>query len=64
MKAVVSQNVTIYLTSRFSGWMKALKLVSVLMHSSVSKNLQKNTDFYKWLGRSAVDEIDKLLLCW
>ena len=47
MKAVVSQNVTIYLTSRFSGWIKALKLVSVLMDSSVSKNLQKNTDFYK-----------------
>ena len=29
LKAIVSQNVMFYLPSRFSGWIKAFKLVSV-----------------------------------
>ena len=36
----------------------------LVMSFSVSKNLQETTLFYKYLRRSAVDEIDKLILCW
>ena len=64
MKAAVSQNVMFYLSCRFSGWVKAFRLVYLVTYFSFSKNLQKNTHFNKWLRRSAVDETDKLLLCW
>ena len=36
----------------------------LVMYFSVSKNLEETTLFYKYLRRSAVDEIDKLILSW
>ena len=36
----------------------------LVMYLSISKNLQETILFYKYLRRSAVDEIDKLRLCW
>ena len=43
MKAAVSQNEMLYLPSRFSGWVKAFKLVSVFSNVFLIffKNLQK-----------------------
>ena len=50
-------------------WSKCRVLCSKLvvylsMYFSVSKNLQATTLFYKYLRGSAVDEIDKSILCW
>ena len=57
MKAIAGQNVAFYVLCS--------KLVVYLaMYFSVSKNLQETALFYKYLRRSAVDEIDKLILCW
>ena len=57
MKAIAGQNVLFYvLCSKL--------VVYLVMYFSVSKNLQETTLFYKYLRRSAVDEIDKLILCW
>ena len=56
-KAIAGQNVVFYVLCS--------KLVVYLaMYFSVSKNLQETALFYKYLRRSAVDEIDKLILCW
>ena len=57
MKAIAGQNVEFYVVCS--------KLVVYLaMYFSVSKNLQETALFYKSLQKSAVDEIDKLMLCW
>ena len=57
MKAIADQNVVFYvLCSKL--------VVYLVMYFSVSKNLQETTLFYKYRRRSAVDEIDKLILCW
>ena len=57
MKAIADQNVVFYvLCSKL--------VVYLVMYFSISKNLQETTLFYKYRRRSAVDEIDKLILCW
>ena len=57
MKAIAGQTVVFYVLCS--------KLVVYLaMYFSVSKNLRETTLFYKYLRGSAVDEIDKSILCW
>ena len=57
IKDIVGQNIVFYvLCSKL--------VVYLVMYFSVSKNLQETTLFYKYLQRSAVDEIDKFILCW